>query len=50
MTGSWCKNTPLNGWANGGPLTDPHIPHRLVAKNSLGQTVQMTAIIKNPGE
>ena len=33
----------------GGPVNDPHIPHRLVAKNSLGQTLYIAAIIKTQG-
>ena len=33
----------------GGPVNCPHVPHRLVAKNSLGQTVFITAIIKTQG-
>lgn len=34
--------------ATGQPI-DPTLPHRLVAQNSRGQTVQMTAIIKTQG-
>jgi hypothetical protein len=34
---------------NGAPLTNRHIPHRLVARNSRGKTVQITAIIKTQG-
>ena len=34
---------------NGGPVSDPHIPHRLVARNSLGQTAAIIAIIKTQG-
>jgi hypothetical protein len=34
---------------DGGPVGSPHLPHRLVAKNSLGQTVSITAIIKTQG-
>ena len=33
----------------GGPLTYPHVPHRLVAQNSRGQQVEITAIIKTQG-
>ena len=33
----------------GGPVNDPHMPHRLVAKNSLGQNLYITAIIKTQG-
>lgn len=34
---------------DGGPVRAPHLPHRLVAKNSLGQTACITAIIKTQG-
>ena len=34
---------------NGAPLHNPHIPHRLIAKNSHGETTQITAIIKSQG-
>ncbi|MBN2315200.1 MAG: hypothetical protein JXM79_14820, partial [Sedimentisphaerales bacterium] len=34
---------------DGGPVNDPHVPHRLVAKNSLGATLYITAIIKTQG-
>jgi hypothetical protein len=34
---------------DGGPVRAPHLPHRLVAKNSLGQTASITAIIKTQG-
>jgi len=33
----------------GGGVHDPHVPHRLVAKNSRGQTATITAIIKTQG-
>ena len=33
----------------GGPLAYAHIPHRLIAKNSYGQTAEITAIIKTQG-
>lgn len=33
----------------GGPLRNPHVPHRLVAQNSLGKTAEITAIIKTQG-
>ena len=33
----------------GGGVHDPHVPHRLVARNSLGQTCSVTAIIKTQG-
>ena len=32
----------------GAPISNPHIPHRLVAKNSRGETAQITAIVKTP--
>jgi hypothetical protein len=35
--------------SDAGPLRDPHIPHRLIARNSHGQTVAITAIIKTQG-
>lgn len=35
--------------ADGGPIDRPHLPHRLVATNSLGQTASITAIIKTQG-
>ncbi|MCK5719322.1 MAG: hypothetical protein KAH84_05145 [Thiomargarita sp.] len=36
---------PDNGWG----LERPHIPHRLVCRNSSGETVSITAIIKTQG-
>jgi hypothetical protein len=33
----------------GGGVNDPHVPHRLVARNSSGQTCSITAIIKTQG-
>ncbi|MBN1489850.1 MAG: glycosyl hydrolase family 57 [Phycisphaerae bacterium] len=35
--------------ADGGPIRDPHIPHRLVARNSHGETASIIAIIKTQG-
>ena len=32
-----------------GPLRNPHIPHRLMARNSQGRTVAITAIVKTQG-
>lgn len=34
---------------DGGPITQPHLPHLLVAKNSEGQVLTMTAVIKTQG-
>ena len=34
---------------DGGPIHYPHMPHRLIAKNSRGQTLSITAIIKTQG-
>jgi len=34
---------------SGSSLINPHIPHRLVVKNSKGETAQITAIIKTQG-
>ena len=34
---------------DGGPLRRRHLPHRLVARNSSGQSVSITAIIKTQG-
>jgi len=34
---------------DGGPVHMPHVPHRLVAKNSRGQTLSITAIVKTQG-
>ncbi len=34
---------------DGGAITQPHVPHRLVAKNSHGQVLAITAIIKTQG-
>jgi len=34
---------------DGGPVRDPYIPHRLVARNSLGETLCITALIKTQG-
>ncbi len=34
---------------DGGPVRDPHLPHRLVARNSLGHTVSIIAVIKTQG-
>jgi len=33
----------------GGPSRQPHVPHRLVAKNSRGQTLSITALVKTQG-
>ncbi|MGF1520856.1 MAG: glycosyl hydrolase family 57 [Leptolyngbyaceae cyanobacterium] len=33
----------------GNPLSQPHLPHRLVATNSQGETVAITALIKTQG-
>ena len=33
----------------GGPIGYPHVPHRLVARNSQGQTLSITAIVKTQG-
>ncbi len=41
------EHTVENG--DGSPIRRPHFPHRLVAKNSLGQVQEMTAIIKTKG-
>jgi hypothetical protein len=35
--------------ADGGPVQDPHLPHRLVARNSSGETLSITALIKTQG-
>jgi hypothetical protein len=35
--------------SDGGPIDRPHVPHRLVAKNSQGQTLSITAIVKTQG-
>jgi len=34
---------------DGGPLTQPYLPHRLVARNSHGQVLTLTALIKTQG-
>lgn len=34
---------------DGGPITQPHVPYQLVAKNSQGQVLAITAIIKTGG-
>lgn len=34
---------------DGGGVREPHIPHRLVARNSEGQTASITAIVKTQG-
>jgi hypothetical protein len=34
---------------DGGSLRLPHLPHRLIARNSLGQSLAITAIIKTQG-
>jgi hypothetical protein len=34
---------------DGGPVRRPHLPHRLIARNSQGQTLGITAIIKTQG-
>lgn len=34
---------------DGGPISRPHVPHRLVARNSLGQSASIIAIIKTQG-
>ena len=33
----------------GGPVSDPHVPQRLVARNSQGKTLSITAILKTQG-
>lgn len=33
----------------GGPVRRPHLPHRLIARNSLGESVSIMAIIKTRG-
>lgn len=33
----------------GGPVQQPHLPHQLVARNSHGETVEITALIKTQG-
>jgi hypothetical protein len=34
---------------DGGPVRDCHLPHRLVARNSAGETLSITALIKTQG-
>jgi hypothetical protein len=34
---------------DGGPLRQPHLPHRLVARNSLGQELSIAALVKTQG-
>ncbi len=34
---------------SGGPIGNPHFPRRLIAKNSHGETAEITAIIKSQG-
>ena len=34
---------------DGGPIQQPHLPHRLVARNSRGETASIIAIIKTQG-
>ncbi len=34
---------------DGGPLHDPHIPHRLIARNASGRTAGIIAIVKTQG-
>jgi len=34
---------------DGGPVRDPHVPHRLVTKNSQGQALSIIAVIKTQG-
>ena len=34
---------------DGGPMRTPHVPHRLVARNSNGETAAITALIKTQG-
>src|SRR6202142_409898 len=36
-------------YLNGRGINNPHLPHKLVAKNSLGQTQEITVLIKNKG-
>ena len=33
----------------GGPLSHPHLPHRLIARNSQGETLSITILIKTQG-
>lgn len=34
---------------NGEPLNDKHLPHQLIARNSQGETISITALIKTQG-
>ncbi|MBF0511755.1 MAG: hypothetical protein HQL13_05425, partial [Candidatus Omnitrophica bacterium] len=34
---------------NGSPIRNPHLPHKLVAKNSLGQIQEITVLVKTQG-
>jgi hypothetical protein len=34
---------------DGSGIRQPHLPHRLVAKNSLGETLEITALVKTKG-
>ena len=34
---------------DGGPLRQPHVPHRLVARNSRGEVASITALVKTQG-
>ncbi|UCD52879.1 MAG: hypothetical protein JSW27_09615 [Phycisphaerales bacterium] len=34
---------------DGGPIEQPHVPHRLVARNSQGQALSITVIVKTQG-
>lgn len=36
-------------YVNGSGINKPHLPHKLVAKNSLGEEVSITALIKTQG-
>ena len=39
----------VEGAEDGGPVRYPHCPHRLVARNSRGQSASITAVIKTQG-
>lgn len=39
----------IERFGHGGPIERPHVPCRLVAKNSQGQTLSITAIVKTQG-
>jgi hypothetical protein len=48
LSGCWSRNTP-SSYPTAGPLNIPHLPHRLVATSSHGDTAEIVAVVKTQG-